>query len=56
MFLYLTTWFRIKSDRRAVTALEYALLASVIVAVIMVGFGQLGSSLSATFSRIAASL
>ncbi len=38
MFEYIKTWVELKTDRRAVTALEYALIAGVIVATILVGF------------------
>jgi pilus assembly protein Flp/PilA len=47
---------KLKEDRRAVTALEYGLLASIIVATIMVGFTTLASSLSKSFSTIGGSL
>jgi Flp pilus assembly pilin Flp len=47
---------KLKEDRRAVTALEYGLLASIIVATIMVGFTTLASSLSKSFSTIGSSL
>ena len=30
MIEYITTWLQLKSDRRAVTALEYGLIASLI--------------------------
>ena len=46
----------LKMDRRGVTALEYGLLAGLIVATIAVGFNQLANSLSSTFSNIGASL
>ena len=47
---------RLKSDREGVTALEYGLLAGLIVATIAVGFGLLGSQLSNQFAGIGASL
>jgi Flp pilus assembly pilin Flp len=43
-------------DRRAVTALEYALIAGLIVAIIAIGFGRLGTNLSNKFSGIGGSL
>ena len=55
MFEYIKTWLELKTDRRAVTALEYALIAGVIVATIMVGFNVLASDLSSKFSTIGAS-
>jgi pilus assembly protein Flp/PilA len=56
MILYLTTWVQLAADRRAVTALEYGLLAGIIAATIMGGFRLLATSLSAKFSAIGASL
>jgi Flp pilus assembly pilin Flp len=56
MILYLLTWFQIKTDRRAVTALEYGLIAGVIVATIMVGFRLLANAESASFSIIGGKL
>ena len=56
MFEYIKTWVALKSDRRAVTALEYGLIAGIIVAVIALGFGVLGTNLSAKFSNIGNSL
>ena len=43
-------------DRRAVTALEYGLLAAVIVATIAIGFTHLASALSTQFTDIGNSL
>jgi Flp pilus assembly pilin Flp len=43
-------------ERRAVTALEYGLIAAVIVATIAVGFSLLANSLSTQFSSIGGSL
>jgi Flp pilus assembly pilin Flp len=56
MIEYIKTWIELKSDRRAVTALEYALIAGVIVATILVGFQVLASDLSNKFSSIGGSL
>jgi Flp pilus assembly pilin Flp len=56
MLTYIKTWSSLTSDRRAVTALEYALIAGVLAAVIMIGFGVLASDMSATFTRVGASL
>lgn len=43
-------------DRRAVTALEYALIASVIVATILVGFQVFANDLSNLFNNTAAGI
>jgi Flp pilus assembly pilin Flp len=52
MLQYLTIWL----DRRGVTALEYGLIAGVIVAVITVGFHLLANAESASFSTIGGKL
>ena len=56
MFDYIATWLALKNDRRAVTALEYALIAGVIVAVIAVGFNSLAGDISSKFDSIGSSL
>jgi pilus assembly protein Flp/PilA len=56
MYEYIKTWASLKTDRRAVTALEYGLIAGIIVAVIVLGFGVLGTNLSNKFSTIGQSL
>jgi Flp pilus assembly pilin Flp len=56
VFQYITLWVNLRSDRRAVTALEYGLIAGVIVATIAVGFSLLANSLSQQFSNIGDSL
>ena len=52
MIEYAQLWLKLKSDRRAVTALEYGLIAGVIVATIAVGFSLLANDLSQQFSDI----
>jgi Flp pilus assembly pilin Flp len=47
---------RLYYDRRAVTALEYAIIAGIIVTTIVVGFTSLGDALSNKFSSIGGSL
>jgi Flp pilus assembly pilin Flp len=47
-----TAWLAFKSDRRGVTALEYGLIAGVIVAVITLGFTSLADALSGQFTSI----
>ena len=49
-------WLALASDRRAVTALEYALIAGLVVAVIAVGFGVFASDLSTKFSSVGTNL
>jgi Flp pilus assembly pilin Flp len=43
-------------DRRAVTALEYALIAAIIVGTVVIGFTSLGNALSNQFTNIGSSL
>jgi pilus assembly protein Flp/PilA len=43
----------LRYDRRAVTALEYGLIASLIAVAIITAVSSLGSNLSSTFSTIA---
>lgn len=47
---------RLIRDNRSVTALEYALIAGIIVATILVGFTSLGDALSNQFSNLGSSL
>jgi Flp pilus assembly pilin Flp len=56
MISTVTIWLQLKFDRRAVTALEYGLIAGVIVATIVIGFRLLANSASSKFSTIGLSL
>jgi Flp pilus assembly pilin Flp len=56
VFQYARLWLALRSDERAVTALEYGLIAGVIVATIAVGFALLANDLSQEFSNIGNSL
>ena len=56
MIAHMHTWLALKSDRRAVTALEYAMIAGIVVAVIAVSFGVLASDLSVQFGNIGGNL
>jgi Flp pilus assembly pilin Flp len=49
-------WTKLKTDRRAVTALEYGLIAGLLVATIAVGFSLLANSLSTEFQSIGAGI
>lgn len=46
----------LKNDRRAVTALEYGLIASLIAVVIITGVTTLGTKLNLTFGKVSAIL
>jgi Flp pilus assembly pilin Flp len=56
MTLYVATWLKLMTDNRAVTTLEYGLIAAVLVATIIVGFEMLANSASTKFSSIGHSL
>ena len=47
---------RLFCDRRAVTALEYALIAGIIVATLVIGFSTFTEALSNSFANTANSL
>jgi len=53
MLEYAKTWLALRTDRRAVTALEYGLIAALIAVVIITALTTLGTNLSATFNTIA---
>ncbi len=48
MIEYITTWLQLKSDRRAVTALEYGLIAALISVVIIGAVTTIGTHLNNT--------
>ena len=56
MIQYAKVWLSLRMDRRAVTALEYGLIAGVLVATIAVGFNLLADNLSDKFSGVGESL
>lgn len=56
MIAYIKTWASLSTDRRAVTALEYAMIAGIVVAVIAVGFGIMAGNISTKFNSIGAAL
>jgi pilus assembly protein Flp/PilA len=56
MIEFVKLWIELKTDKRAVTALEYGLIAAVVGAVMVVGATSLGTSLSGKFSVLAGSL
>src|SRR5579872_1274656 len=56
MLEFIKTWVELKTDRRAVTALEYALIAGVIVVTVVAGFSTLATDLSTKFTNIGTSL
>jgi len=52
MIEYLKTWLPLKSDKRAVTMLEYGLMAALIAVVCIGTVTQLGAALSAKFAVV----
>lgn len=52
MIQFLYAWLQLKADRRAVTALEYGLIAAAIAAVIAGTVFSLGGNVNTTFSAI----
>jgi pilus assembly protein Flp/PilA len=56
MIEYLKTWLALPSDTRAVTALEYGLIAALVAAVIATAVGTLGNDLVNTFNNVANAL
>ena len=56
MIHYAISWLKLAADRRGVTALEYGLIAGVIVATIAVGFALLANDLSQQFENIGSSV
>ncbi len=53
---YVRTLLALKADKRAVTAIEYALIASLIAVAIIGALSALGTSISGTFNSVAAKL
>ncbi len=45
-----------KADRRAVTALEYGIIASILGLVLVTIFGKFGTTLTTLFSSVGASI
>jgi pilus assembly protein Flp/PilA len=46
----------LSTDRRAVTALEYGLIAALIAVVVIGGVTRLGTNVSVAFSKVASSV
>ena len=52
MLEYLKTYWNLKHDQRAVTALEYALIAGLVAVVIVGAVTTLGTSISGVFTKV----
>lgn len=53
---YVRTLLALKMDKRAVTAMEYGLIAAMVAVVIIVALSSVGSSLKNTFNSVATEL
>jgi pilus assembly protein Flp/PilA len=53
---YVRTLLALKMDKRAVTAMEYGLIAAMVAVVIIVALSSIGSSLKNTFNSVATEL
>ncbi len=53
MIEYFKVWLQLKADRRAVTALEYGLIAALIAVAIISGASTLGGNIGKAFNDIA---
>jgi pilus assembly protein Flp/PilA len=56
MIEYIKTWLQLKTDRRAVTALEYGVIAGVLAVVVVTAFNTLGAGLNTAFHSVATQL
>ena len=52
MIEFIKLWLELKVDRRAVTALEYGLIAALIAVVIIGAVTTLGKNISGTFTTV----
>jgi pilus assembly protein Flp/PilA len=53
---YLFAAFALRLDRRAVTAIEYALIAALVSVTIVAGASEIGNTLLTIFNQVAAAL
>ena len=56
MVEFLKLWLELKVDRRAVTALEYGLIAALIAVVIIGSVTAVGTKLNTTFTTVGTAL
>jgi pilus assembly protein Flp/PilA len=56
MFDYMITWAQLKTDRRAVTALEYGLIAGAVSVVLIGAMATFGPALTTVFGKITTAL
>ncbi len=56
MYEYVKTWLELNTDKRAVTALEYGLIAAAVVVVGLAAFSGIGTKLATTVGSINAKM
>ena len=56
MVEFVKLWLELKVDRRAVTALEYGLIAALIAVVIIGAVTTLGTNISAAFTKVSTAI
>jgi pilus assembly protein Flp/PilA len=56
LLMYLRTILALKLDKRAVTAIEYGLVAALVAVVIITAVSKMGGNMSTTFSKVASEL
>jgi pilus assembly protein Flp/PilA len=54
--LHMITWMQLKTDRRAVTALEYGLIAGAVSVVLIAAMALFGPALTAVFGKVSTAL
>jgi pilus assembly protein Flp/PilA len=56
MIEHLKMWTQLKSDRRGVTAMEYGIIAALIITVVVAAMALLGPQIASTFAGIGSAL
>ena len=56
MLDYLKTWMQLRGDKRAVTMLEYGILAAVIAAAVVTAAALIGTNLNSVFGYVSGKL
>ena len=56
MYEYIKAWLELKADRRAVTALEYGLIAALIAVAAIAAMQGLGNQLKTTFGNVTSNM
>jgi pilus assembly protein Flp/PilA len=52
MFEYLTSWIQLTTDCRAVTAIEYGLIAALVAGVVVTTVATLGTTLEGLYTSV----